>query len=131
MKQFPLRFLAADRVFYEGPCESLMVPLTDGLYGVQADHTDMMGAIIAGEAILRIPSGEKFNGDTLVQVIVGDEERTFSTNLACPDHGVSIEELEPRMFSFNNPMGACPECNGLGFVQQVDPDLLIPDQSLK
>ena len=71
MKQFPLRFLAADRVFYEGPCESLMVPLTDGLYGVQADHTDMMGAIIAGEAILRIPSGEKFNGDTLVQVIVG------------------------------------------------------------
>ena len=70
------------------------------------------------------------HGEGLVQVIVGDEERTFSTNLACPDHGVSIEELEPRMFSFNNPMGACPECNGLGFVQQVDPDLLIPDQSL-
>ncbi|MBQ6370647.1 MAG: excinuclease ABC subunit UvrA [Firmicutes bacterium] len=69
-------------------------------------------------------------GEGLVQVIVGDEERTFSTKLACPDHGVSIEELEPRMFSFNNPMGACPECNGLGFVQQVDPDLLIPDQSL-
>ena len=56
MKQFSLRFLAADRVFYEGPCESLMVPLTDGLYGVQADHTDMMGAIIAGEAI---PGEEK------------------------------------------------------------------------
>ena len=53
-------------------------------------------------------------GEGLVQVIVGDEERTFSTKLACPDHGVSIEELEPRMFSFNNPMGACPECNGLG-----------------
>ena len=71
MKQFSLRFLAADRVFYEGPCESLMVPLTDGLYGVLADHTDMMGAIIAGEVIMHIPSGEKFNGDTLVQVIVG------------------------------------------------------------
>ena len=70
------------------------------------------------------------HGEGLVQVIVGEEERTFSTNLACPDHGISVEELEPRMFSFNNPMGACPECNGLGFVQQVDPDLLIPDQSL-
>ena len=56
------------------------------------------------------------------------EEKTFSTSLACPDHGVSIEELEPRMFSFNNPMGACPDCNGLGFIQRIDPDLIIPDQ---
>ena len=55
-------------------------------------------------------------------------EKTFSTSLACPDHGVSIEELEPRMFSFNNPMGACPQCNGLGFIQSIDPDLIIPDQ---
>ena len=70
------------------------------------------------------------HGEGLVQVIIGDREQTFSTNLACPDHGVSVEELEPRMFSFNNPMGACSECNGLGFVQQVDEDLLIPDQSL-
>ena len=69
-------------------------------------------------------------GEGLVTVIIDDEEKTFSTSLACPEHGVSIEELEPRMFSFNNPMGACPECNGLGFIQQVDPDLLIPDQSL-
>ena len=67
-------------------------------------------------------------GEGLVTVIVGDEEKTFSTSLACPEHGVSIEELEPRMFSFNNPMGACPECNGLGFIQRVDEDLLIPDQ---
>ena len=58
------------------------------------------------------------------------KEKTFSTSLACPDHGVSIEELEPRMFSFNNPMGACPECNGLGFIQSIDPELLIPDKSL-
>ena len=72
------------------------------------------------------------HGEGLIQVIVDNdgevEEKTFSTSLACPDHGVSIEELEPRMFSFNNPMGACPECNGLGFIQSIDPDLIIPDQ---
>lgn len=72
------------------------------------------------------------HGEGLVQVIVdknGDvEEKTFSTSLACPEHGISIEELEPRMFSFNNPMGACPECNGLGFIQSIDPDLIIPDK---
>lgn len=72
------------------------------------------------------------HGDGLVQVIVDKdgnvEEKTFSTSLACPEHGVSIEELEPRMFSFNNPMGACPECNGLGFIQSIDPDLIIPDK---
>ena len=71
------------------------------------------------------------HGDGLVQVIVdkgeGPEEKTFSTSLACPEHGVSIEELEPRMFSFNNPLGACPECNGLGFIQRIDPDLIITD----
>ncbi len=74
------------------------------------------------------------HGEGLVLVIVDNEsgvnEKTFSTSLACPDHGVSIEELEPRMFSFNNPMGACPECNGLGFIQTIDPDILIPDQEL-
>ena len=77
------------------------------------------------------------HGEGLIQVIVGaraedgsstDTEKTFSTSLACPEHGVSIEELEPRMFSFNNPLGACPECKGLGFVQSIDPDLLIPEQ---
>ena len=75
------------------------------------------------------------HGEGLVQVIVktpgGEEtERTYSTSLACPEHGVSIDELEPRMFSFNNPLGACPECKGLGYINTVDPDLLIPDQSL-
>ena len=77
------------------------------------------------------------HGEGLIQVIVGtkaedgssvDTEKTFSTSLACPEHGVSIEELEPRMFSFNNPLGACPECKGLGFVQSIDSDLLIPEQ---
>lgn len=74
------------------------------------------------------------HGEGLVQVIIDKDgevkEKIFSTSLACPDHGVSIEELEPRMFSFNNPMGACPECNGLGFVHSMDPDLLIPNQDL-
>ena len=72
------------------------------------------------------------HGEGLVQAIIakdgGESEKTFSTSLACPDHGVSIEELEPRMFSFNNPMGACPQCNGLGFTQKIDPDLIIPEQ---
>lgn len=56
------------------------------------------------------------------------EDKIFSTSLACPEHGVSIAELEPRMFSFNNPFGACPDCNGLGFNERIDPDLIIEDQ---
>ncbi len=68
-------------------------------------------------------------GDGLVVVQFIDKdyksERTFSTKLACPEHGVSIEEMEPRMFSFNSPFGACPTCNGLGFTQKIDPDLII------
>ncbi len=58
------------------------------------------------------------------------EDMIFSTKLGCPEHGVSVAELEPRMFSFNNPYGACPECNGLGFIQKIDPDLIIEDQEL-
>ena len=70
-------------------------------------------------------------GDGLVTV-EGDfydrhYEKTFSTKLACPDHGISMEELEPRMFSFNAPFGACPSCNGLGFTQKLDPKLLIDE----
>ncbi len=68
-------------------------------------------------------------GDGLVIVDFRDhdyaEEKTYSTKLACPEHGISIEELEPRMFSFNSPFGACPECNGLGFTQKIDPELII------
>ncbi|MDR1136481.1 MAG: excinuclease ABC subunit UvrA [Clostridiales Family XIII bacterium] len=55
-------------------------------------------------------------------------ERVLSAKLACPEHGVSIEELEPRMFSFNSPFGACTECNGLGFIQRIDPDLIITEK---
>ncbi|MCQ2552124.1 MAG: excinuclease ABC subunit UvrA [Clostridia bacterium] len=74
------------------------------------------------------------HGEGLVVCIVqnGDkkEELTFSTSLACPDHGVSVGELEPRSFSFNSPFGACPDCNGLGFIESIDPDLIIEDDSL-
>lgn len=58
------------------------------------------------------------------------EDLLFSTKLACPDHGISIEELEPRMFSFNSPFGACPACSGLGFIQKIDPDLIITEKNL-
>jgi len=62
--------------------------------------------------------------------IVDGEEMLFSQNYACPEHGVSIEELEPRTFSFNSPFGACPKCAGLGIFMRVDPDLVIPDRRL-
>ena len=55
---------------------------------------------------------------------------TFSSSFACPDCGISIEEIEPRSFSFNNPFGACPECTGLGYKMEFDPELMIPDESL-
>lgn len=67
-------------------------------------------------------------GRVLVDII-DQEELLFSSNLACPECGFSIEELAPRMFSFNSPYGACPECDGLGAKMIVDPDLLAPDGS--
>ncbi|MCY1713230.1 excinuclease ABC subunit UvrA [Caproiciproducens galactitolivorans] len=68
-------------------------------------------------------------GITAVSVVDG-EDITFSQNYACPEHGISVEELSPRMFSFNNPFGACPKCTGLGVFMKIDPDLIIPDKSL-
>ena len=62
--------------------------------------------------------------------VVGGEELNFSRNYACPDHGVSVEELSPRMFSFNNPFGACPKCTGLGVFMSMDPERIVPDPSL-
>ena len=66
-------------------------------------------------------------GLVLVDVIDG-EEMLFSQNYACPEHNISIEELNPRMFSFNNPFGACEKCTGLGTFMSIDPDLVIPDK---
>ena len=68
-------------------------------------------------------------GIVIVNVIDG-EDILFSQNYACPEHGVSIEELSPRMFSFNNPAGACPKCTGLGVFMRIDPALIIPDDRL-
>jgi len=67
----------------------------------------------------------------LLQVdIIGGEQLNFSQSFACPDCGISVDEIEPRSFSFNNPFGACPVCFGLGYKMKFDPDLLIPDKSL-
>ncbi len=61
--------------------------------------------------------------------VIGGEEILFSQNYACPEHGFSMEELSPRMFSFNNPYGACETCTGLGTFMKVDPDMVIPDKT--
>jgi excinuclease ABC subunit A len=70
--------------------------------------------------------------DGLVVIDLLDEERelTFSEKFACPEHGVSLPELQPRIFSFNSPHGACPRCTGLGAQLEIDPDLLVPDPTL-
>ena len=61
--------------------------------------------------------------------VVGGEEKIYSQNYACVDCGISFEELTPRMFSFNNPFGACPECTGIGYIMRIDEDLIIPDKT--
>jgi excinuclease ABC subunit A len=68
-------------------------------------------------------------GLVVVDVVDG-EPLTFSERFACPEHGVSLPELQPRIFSFNSPHGACPRCTGLGSQQEIDPDLLVPDPAL-
>ncbi len=69
------------------------------------------------------------DGLLLIDVIDG-EEQLYSLNYACPEHGVNIEELEPRSFSFNNPFGACPKCSGLSVFMKIDPKLIVPDPNL-
>ena len=70
------------------------------------------------------------HADNLVTIdIVGDKEKLYSCNYACPDCGFSFPELTPRMFSFNNPMGACPKCTGIGYLMKMDEDLIIPDKN--
>lgn len=74
-------------------------------------------------------AGNLSGGLILIDVIDG-EELSFSQNYACPEHGVSMEELVPRMFSFNNPFGACPTCTGLGIFRRIDVDLILPNRDL-
>ena len=62
--------------------------------------------------------------------IIGGKEMLFSLNYSCPDHDISIDELTPRMFSFNNPFGACETCTGLGVFQEIDPDIIVPNREL-
>ena len=83
---------------------------------IQARLTDSI------ETVLRL------SGGLLLVDVIGKEEMIFSQNFACSDCGVSIEELAPRMFSFNNPFGACPACMGLGMLFKFDEDLIIPDK---
>ena len=69
--------------------------------------------------------------DRLVVIdIVDGETMTFSERFACPEHGVGLPELQPRIFSFNSPHGACPRCMGLGSQQRIDPELLVPDPTV-
>ena len=72
----------------------------------------------------------KLSGGLVDCEVPGDKTYTFSDSFACPDCGISIPEIEPRSFSFNNPFGACPDCVGLGYRMEFNPDLLIPDKSL-
>ncbi len=69
-------------------------------------------------------------GGLVTADVIGGEEMTFSQSYACPEHGVSIGELAPRMFSFNNPYGACEKCTGLGVFKKIDPDLIVPNKNL-
>ena len=71
----------------------------------------------------------KLSGGLVIAAVSGGEDMLFSQNYACPDHGVSIDELSPRMFSFNNPYGACKKCTGLGVFMKIDEDRIIPDRT--
>lgn len=86
--------------------------------GIESRITDSL------ETIFSLTSGL-----ALVDVL-GGEEILFSQNYACPEHNISIQELEPVMFSFNNPTGACPKCTGLGVFRHIDPDLVVPNKDL-
>ena len=77
-----------------------------------------------------VETASGLSGGLCIVSVQGGEEMLFSQNYACPDHGVGIEELTPRMFSFNNPFGACPTCTGLGTQLKLDPDLIVPDKTL-
>lgn len=85
---------------------------------------------IRGRVADSIETASSLTGGIIVASVVDGEEITYSQSYACPEHGVSVEELSPRMFSFNNPFGACPKCTGLGVFMRVDPDLVIPNRKL-
>jgi len=77
-----------------------------------------------------IETASNVSGGVLIVDVIDGEEMLFSQSYACPEHNISIEELTPRMFSFNNPFGACPKCTGLGVFSKIDPDLIVPNRDL-
>lgn len=77
-----------------------------------------------------VETATNLSGGLLIVDVVGGEEQLYSQNYACPEHGVSIEELSPRMFSFNNPFGACRKCSGLGVFMKINEDMIVPDKKL-
>ncbi|MCH5193148.1 MAG: excinuclease ABC subunit UvrA [Oscillospiraceae bacterium] len=89
--------------------------IKEGIENRLADSVETVSAISGGLVIVDVIDGE---------------EILFSQNYACPEHNISIEELAPRMFSFNNPFGACEKCTGLGVFRKIDPDLIIPNKEL-
>ena len=74
-----------------------------------------------------VETASKISGGIIIVDVIGSKEITFSESYACPEHGTSMPELAPRMFSFNSPFGACPTCSGLGIYMEVSPELLVPD----
>ncbi|MGN0612484.1 MAG: excinuclease ABC subunit UvrA [Porcipelethomonas sp.] len=86
--------------------------------GIRSRMTDSIETVIA------------LSGGLVAVDVIGGEEMLFSQSYACPEHNISIEELNPRMFSFNNPFGACPKCTGLGSFSRIDPDLIVPNKDL-
>ena len=87
--------------------------IRDNMQSRLADSLETALSLTGGLVTVEVPGGESFE---------------FSQSYACPEHGISINELEPRMFSFNNPFGACEKCTGLGTFMRVDPDLIIPNR---
>lgn len=77
-----------------------------------------------------IETASSLSSGLIVINVVDGEDHLFSQNYACPEHGISVEELTPRMFSFNSPFGACPKCSGLGVFMKIDPSRIMPDKSL-
>lgn len=77
-----------------------------------------------------VETASSLSGGLVVVSIVDGADLTFSQNYACPEHGISVEELTPRMFSFNNPYGACPKCTGLGVFLKIDPEKILPNRKL-
>ena len=76
-----------------------------------------------------VETAMQYANNLVTVAIVGQGEKIYSQNYACTDCGISFEELTPRMFSFNNPYGACPECTGIGYLMRIDEDLIIPDKN--